>query len=747
MEKLPDVQAVLNALKQMRAPLAEVEYDLHLLVQNALQEAGLPFIHEAPLAPRCRIDFLSGSVGIEIKKDRPDPKRLKSQLLRYAKTGQLTALIALCERHVPLPDQIHGIPLYMLPLQSLWGIAAEPGYSALDDEPTGAMLGGSEEEISEELWEEAPPAPNVYEEFFAKHDYSSLPVPAYLEYTAPSPEDAQGVLRYNARSRCWMLHSTGMAAEMCRRIFPSAVTNKQGDLRLPSGQHTAEDLCWVSQRYPLLIEQKDRARWEGELADIRQKKRRQDFIKACPDLPDPPESMFSGTLMPFQKSGMTFLMMTGRCLLADEMGLGKTVQSLCALSALGAFPALIVPPSHLVLNWQSEILRFVKINGQLPIVHVIKGLTPYPLPKADIYICHYLLLRGWKDALQGDMFRAVLFDEAQELRHTGSEKYSAASLLSEKAPRVWGLSGTPIYNRGGEIWNVMNAIEYHILGDYDSFTRRWCVGYDKDVVSHPEELGEYLKSEGLLLRRTKAQVLPQLPEKRRLVQEIDGDDALYQRLMCPVWEKIYQYQAGQYETPSQKALLEDQIVSEERRACGVAKAPFVCRFVETLLENGEKVLLFAHHHDVMDIYKSELSRWQPCFITGRESASRKDWAVEAFQQGETRLCCISLRSASGLNLQSATAVVFGELDWSPAVHSQAEDRAHRIGQKDSLLCYYLVSPQGADSAIRDALGLKVSQFLSLMGDRPKSEQEAAQDANVARKHIEELIERLMGSPV
>ena len=92
-------------------------------------------------------------------------------------------------------------------------------------------------------------------------------------------------------------------------------------------------------------------------------------------------------------------------------------------------------------------------------------------------------------------------------------------------------------------------------------------------------------------------------------------------------------------------------------------------------------------------------------------------------QGKTDLLCLSLRSASGLNLQRATCVVFGELDWSPAVHSQAEDRAHRIGQEDSLLCYYLVSPKGSDREMQDALGLKVSQFVSLMGDRQQTQEE------------------------
>jgi len=110
---------------------------------------------------------------------------------------------------------------------------------------------------------------------------------------------------------------------------------------------------------------------------------------------------------------------------------------------------------------------------------------------------------------------------------------------------------------------------------------------------------------------------------------------------------------------------------------------------------------------------------------------------------KSNLCCISLRAASGLNLQKATCVVFGELDWSPAVHSQAEDRAHRIGQRDSLLCYYLVSPHGSDQDMQEALGLKVSQFTMLMGDTPLSEQQMETGANFARRHVEQLVRKMI----
>jgi len=235
-------------------------------------------------------------------------------------------------------------------------------------------------------------------------------------------------------------------------------------------------------------------------------------------------------------------------------------------------------------------------------------------------------------------------------------------------------------------------------------------------------------------------VLAELPPKRRLVQEIDSDDKVYRELMRPVMELLGSLRAL-HPDAKERALLEERISAGERQATGVAKAPFVAAFVRALLDSDEKVLLFAHHHAVMDVYKKELAAYKPAFITGRESTVQKDASVARFMGGQTNLCVISLRSAAGLNLQRASCVVFGELDWSPAVHSQAEDRAHRMGQQDSILCYYLVAPQGSDRDMQDALGLKVSQFVQLMGDKAP-DMENIQDAQrAAKRHIERMLER------
>ncbi len=563
-------------------------------------------------------------------------------------------------------------------------------------------------------------------------------LPGYLQ-DAPQTGHLYGTLSYNRRSKCWTIKGEPCVTEMAARLFPGS-ERRRGEARFTANRRIIGDVNWLMMRYPLEIAPRDRELWKNALAQAREHVLLRMNAEKLPRRSTPPEGTFEGELREFQKEGLSFLLANPRTLLADEMGLGKTVQALACLAAAKEFPALIVVPPNLLRNRQTEITRFLRLEGKPARVCVLTGLKPYQPPEADVYIIHYLLLRGWKQALPQMGFKAVVFDEIQELRHGGTEKYSAASLLAEECERVIGLSGTPIYNKGSEIWNVVNILDYHCLGDWESFTRAWCDGYGNHLVRNPALLGEYLRREGLILRRTKEEVLAELPPKRRLVQEIDSDDKVYRELMRPVMDQLGSLLAL-HPDARERALLEEQVGRGERQATGVAKAPFVAAFVRALEDSGEKVLLFAHHHAVMDIYRRELAAYRPVFITGRESTTQKEEAVTRFMEGKTNLCVISLRAASGLNLQRASCVVFGELDWSPAVHSQAEDRAHRMGQKDSILCYYLVAPQGSDRDMQDALGLKVSQFVALMGDQTP-ELSSVQDAQKAAKaHIEAMLKQ------
>ena len=571
-----------------------------------------------------------------------------------------------------------------------------------------------------------------------------LPPYLRLDGAKADTDRTYGTLSYNRRSDCWVIRAEPNVTELCKRLFPGTVSRRRGEAWFTAHRRIIADMNWLMMRYPLTVADRDQKRWTNALEQAREYILERQAALRTPARIKPDRAVFRGKLTAFQEEGLAFLLRTDRCLLADEMGLGKTVQSLALLSHITAYPAVVVAPAHLIRNWENEIHRFVQKENEQPLsVHIVKGLKPYALPKADIYLMHYLLLRGWKTYLPDAGMEYVVFDEIQELRHSGTEKYSAASLLADNARRVIGLSGTPIYNRGAEIWNVINILDFHFLGNYESFTREWCYGYGNQIVAKPDLLGDYLRREGIMLRRTKQDVLYDLPPKRRLVMTIESNHSIYQKLMEPLHLKIDQLRHGEELSGSQRSLLKMEIEQGERQATGLAKAAFVSQFVRALLEGGEKVLLFAHHHQVMDCYKKDLHTFSPCFITGRETQKQKEASLERFTSGRSHLCCISLRSASGLNLQQATCVVFGELDWSPAVHSQAEDRAHRMGQKDSILCYYLVSKGGSDQDMQDSLGLKVSQFTALMGDQVKPQEEILAESQYAQRYVEQLIKRLV----
>lgn len=574
-------------------------------------------------------------------------------------------------------------------------------------------------------------------------------IPAYLSKVTEA-DYYYGTLKYLSDKDMWLIEAEPCVTEMAKRLFPGCGGRGRGEAQFKNAKRINGDLNWLMQRYPLKVE--DPERWKQSYEQAVDHVTRQRELLLHPQKVVPPME-FRGELKEFQGEGLGYMLHNNRCLLADEMGLGKTVQALAYIATTRAYPVLLIVPPHLVRNWQKETDRFLRLpqsTGTLfdfnekSAIHTIKGLRPYELPQASIYIIHYLLLRGWKNILPEYGFKTVIFDEIQELRHTGTEKYSAASLVAEKSDNVIGLSGTPIYNHGGEIWNVINILEYHCLGDWDSFTREWCTGYGSDIVKDPVMLGNYLKREGLMLRRTKKEVLKELPPKRRVIQTIDFNRGVYSELIQSAIQKAQKIDG--VTDYFERGRLKRDIVDETRQAIGIAKAPSVAAFVKMLLDAGERVLLFGYHHRVFDIYQEELFDYHPVFITGRQTSQQKDAAVQSFKSGETNICCISLRAAAGIDgLQSGTCVVFGELDWAPAIHSQAEDRIQRIGvneELDSILCYYLVAEAGTDEAIQEVLGLKVSQFVGIMGDQAETEEDRMLAQTVASQHMDKIVEEL-----
>lgn len=563
--------------------------------------------------------------------------------------------------------------------------------------------------------------------------------------------DAMATLRPEVKDngKWWLLEGEPHVVVMAKKLFPGSESRDhgRGKCRFPVSRRLFGDLVWLMQRYPIRVLPEFLEEFQKHYQEACAYVKERASLIASPRAGHPGLG-FKGELKPFQSEGLSWLLANQRTLLADEMGLGKTVQAIAWATAEQKWPLLVVPPPHLVRHWEEKLEYFLEATTD-PLFaqhsvswHTIRKQKPYELPQCNIVIIHYLLLSYWRRELKEYGFQRIVFDEIQELRHSGTEKYSAASDISCEAEGVIGLSGTPIYNQGGEIWNVLNVLDYHCLGDWESFSREWCHGYGDKFIKDPDMLGEHLRREGLMIRRRKEDVMGELPPKRRIVENIDSAQDVFRELIKEAVGLVRR--AGLAQDPLERGRIEREAVNSARQATGIAKATAAGIFIRGLLDAGEPALVFAHHHRVFDILKQILHEHKPVAITGHESSLEKWAAKEKFQKGETNVCLIALRSATGIDgLQDrARVVVFVELDWSPAIHSQAEDRAHRTGQKDSVLCYYLVSNQGYDAEMQEALGLKVSQFLGLMGDEnPKSEDEALANS-AAHEHMRKVVQKL-----
>jgi len=548
----------------------------------------------------------------------------------------------------------------------------------------------------------------------------------------------------------WAIEAEPAVRAFARRVFPGC--SASGDiLTFTTGRRQVENLLWLMLRYPLEMDEHTismlhRTR-EGAI-DLAMGRTQRVERRANPG------SMFDGELKPFQETGVGFMLDNPKSVLGDDMGLGKTVQAIAAMTKVNRWPAVVVVPNSVTRQWPKMIEKFTKPGiGQEP--YLITGTKPKgAMPQAPIYIIGYHLLRFWIDRLIELDPQVIVFDECQELRRGESQKYGAASRLSDGCEYVWGLSGTPIYNYGDEIWWVMHAIESHCLGSLASFTREWCAGTGSRMVTKPDVLGDYMKTEGLLIRRVKSDVQSQLPPKRQVVHRIEHDGKKFGEMIQNAVSIANRYDSIQDRFERGRAIREME--TETRKATGVSKAPYVADFVLSLLDAGERPVVYAHHHDVHDEIldkikkrdnQSSSDKYSPVAISGRQSAKQKEDAIRAFAEGESKCAVVALRTAAGIDgLQgSGTVVVFAELDWSPAIHSQCEDRLHRIGMdegSESLLCYYLASEVGTDDTMLTTLGLKVGQFVGLMGDKEKTIEDQEQAMVQAEKHMESVIDRL-----
>lgn len=483
--------------------------------------------------------------------------------------------------------------------------------------------------------------------------------------------------------------------------------------RIEGDAQTDADLAWFMLRYPLEISDEDREHLSARKSLFEMSQAELMSIVSGDWQPSGNAGFRDGeSPYPYQAAAAELCRRKGRLLLMDDLGLGKTVSALATITDRQYLPALIVANTHLIRQWVAKTREFTNLT-----THVIISSKPYELPPADVYLITYTKLAGWIDFAETAPFKSLVFDEVQELRHgDDTAKGKAAAAFRLHALLALGLSATPVYNYGSEVFKIIDILEPGALGSWDDFKREWCSPGPGQhwIVNDPQALGTYLRERHIALRRTETDVGSERPPLNVITHTVpfdenvmQADDALIRKLAERVVNAETFHEKG-------KAAREFDMLL--RKITGVAKAPHVAAFVKLLLDAGEPVVLCGWHREVYDIWLRELSRYRPVMFTGSETDTQKKRAADAFIAGDTNLFIMSLRSGAGLDgLQHrCRTMVFGELDWSPQVHAQCGGRLRRPGQTQQVDAIYLHADGGSDPGVIAALGLKASQSAGIV---------------------------------
>lgn len=565
--------------------------------------------------------------------------------------------------------------------------------------------------------------------------------------------------RISLRGDAFVIETLPHVSIKLRRLFRGVQRLAAGVFELAATAEHAYDLEWFRDRYPLEVdssaEDKFRylvARHENKLASI---------AEIDSDSYTPPEFDLAIPPREYQRLAADLGLKTGSLLIADEIGTGKTISAISLLAGQGTLPAVIVTMTHLGIQWGREIGRFApKLRA-----HRIRKTQPYDLKTVkfetdfssrkrrkvdysnppDVLITTYSKLGGWVETFAGRV-NTIVFDEVQDLRHAGTLKYDAAKAIAETCQFRVGLSATPIYGYGEEIFNVMNVLAPGQLGTREEFLTEWCSGsgydQDKSKVRDPAALGTYLREAGLMIRRTRKEVGRELPELTIVRHAVEADPESIKKASADVAE-LAQRVLDRIGTPLERMQTAGELDYRLRLATGIAKAGAMADFVRLLVESDERVVLFAWHHEVYDLVCSSFDKHGVTWAryTGKESASQKDEARRKFLESEAKVLIISLRSGAGLDgLQKVCrTVVIGELDWSPQVIHQCIGRAHRDGQEHPVMAYVLEADEGSDPVILDVLGIKDAQSLGILDPEASASTEPVL-AGASDDHIRRLAE-------
>ena len=421
---------------------------------------------------------------------------------------------------------------------------------------------------------------------------------------------AQQINRAVYKDGKWHVSLSPSVSGLFKRLF-DGVEKVGQELTLSDSPANAKNLLWFSERHPVLFQPSMRVVAQAAIQD-----EREDSIRRILSSEYVPSN--AGLALPlrdYQGRAVDLVLANGALLVGDDVGLGKTGVGIGVLARPIALPAVVVTLTALPLQWQREIKRFAPELR----THIIKTSKPYPLDYAkgrrvlppDVIIMSYSKLttrtggKSWAEVIADEnLCRTLIFDEGQELRNDESARYKAAKYLRDSATYCALLTATPVYNHGGEIYNVVSIVQPGALGDKKEFLREWCgreqsgdgesgAEMRKVRVKDPKALGTHLRDIGVFLRRTREEVGRELPPLQRVFHPIETngleipDNVDIERL-C----RIVLAQGG---NPQDKMRAGGELDWRLRQATGLAKAPEVASLVRLLIESGEKVVLYGWH--------------------------------------------------------------------------------------------------------------------------------------------------------
>ena len=430
-------------------------------------------------------------------------------------------------------------------------------------------------------------------------------------------------------------------------------------------------------------------------------------------------------LFTFQKVGVAFIeKRKGRALIADEMGLGKTIQAAAWLQLHPEKrPAIILCPASLKLNWAKELRETLSTKDN---VQILQGTKPYPIT-GSIIIINYDILNSWVEALQAINPQVLIMDESHYVKNSSAIRTKATKKLAKGIPHIIALTGTPIVNRPVEGFNIFQILDRNLFPNFWTYVHRYCgarhngFGWDFSGATNKEELNQILTST-IMIRRRKADVLKDLPEKLYSFVPMELANETEYRAAEEEFIQYIRFTKGK--EAAEKAKKAEHLVKIEhlKQLAVKGKLKQAINWVRDFIEDGSKLVIFAVHKEVIDQLMNEFKD-VAVKIDGSTPAPERHKAVEAFQSDPNiKLFIGNIQAAGvGLTLTASSAVAFLELPWTPGELQQAEDRCHRIGQKNAVNIYYLLAENSVEYKLAKLLDRKKEVLSAVIDGKPVEE--------------------------